>query len=61
MKRYNEFLRYQNLKTRVIGGEKTDELREDIEDFIFYAIKQDNWALVNALDILKQDLIPSYM
>ena len=61
MTRGNEFLKYQQLQARVIGGEKTDELREDIEDFIFYAIKRDNWALVNALDILKQDLIPSYL
>ena len=61
MKRDNEFYRYQNLKTRVIGGENTDKLGGDIEDFIFYAIQHDNWALVNALDILKQDLIPSYL
>ena len=61
MKRGNEFLKYQKLQARVIGGEKTDELRGDIEDFIFYAIKHDNWALVDALDILKQDLIPSYI
>lgn len=43
------------------GGEKTEELIGDIEDFIFYAINCDNWALVDALDILKQDLIPSYL
>ena len=61
MKRDNEFLKYQKLQARVIGGEKTDELRGDIEDFIVYAIKHDNRALVDALDILKQDLIPSYI
>lgn len=60
-KRTNELLRYQNLEFRVISGENSDELRGDIEDFIFYAIKNDNWALVDALDILKQDLIPSYL
>ena len=59
MKRGNEFLKYQQLQARVIGGEKTDDLRGDIEDFIVYAIKSDNWALVDALDILKQDLISS--
>ena len=58
MKRGNEFLKYQKLQARVIGGENTDDLRGDIEDFMVYAIEHDNWALVDALDILKQDLIP---
>ena len=58
MKRGNEFLKYQKLQARVIGGEKTDALRGDIEDFIVYAITHDNWVLVDALDILKQNLIP---
>ena len=56
MKRGNEFLKYQKLQARVIGGEKTDALRGDIEDFVVYAIEHDNCALINALDILKQDL-----
>ena len=56
MKRGNEFLKYQKLQARVIGGEKTDALRGDIEDFVVYAITHDNWALVDALDILKQDI-----
>ena len=55
MKRGNEFLKYQKLQARVIGGERTDELRGDIEDFIVYAIKHDNYALIDALDILKQN------
>ena len=56
MTRGNEFLKYQKLQARVIGGEKTDELRGDIEDFTVYAIKHNNRALIDALDILKQDL-----
>ena len=58
MKRGNEFLKYQKLQARVIGGERTDELRGDIEDFLVYAIEHDNCALIDELDILKQSLIP---
>lgn len=56
MKRDNEFLKYQKLQARVIDGGRTEKIKGDIDDFIVYANK-----LVDALDILIQDLTPAHI